>query len=84
MKKLLATNAMLVAVFFCGCLSPDTIEKDDILKVDNIEISNTKEATYTITSRDKYNLWKIKVEWTDSIGKFKVGDTVIIAKKYCH
>ena len=83
MKKLLATNAMLMAVFFCGCEWPDARMEKELI-IDNISIANTKEAEYTITSRDNSNTRGLRFLWTDSIGKFNIGDTVTIAKKHCY
>lgn len=82
MKKIDYIKSLLMAVLFYGCEMPDYIVKEDSeLIIYNIEISNTKKAQYTIINTDNLTGRTYSVVWTDSIGKFQVGDTVTITKK---
>lgn len=72
---------ILTLTFIC-CLPSCTNElsKDSVFIIEKIKLSNKHEAVYTMTDRNKYGKWKFNIDFTDSINKFSVGDTVHLVK----
>lgn len=57
------------------------VRKQTALIVKEINIVNEKEANYVIADQDRYGKFSTRIAFTDSIGKFSVGDTLILIKK---
>lgn len=85
-KNKLLTPLLLLIILFSSCMpSPDTNEK--IFIVYKIEISDNDVAYYHLTLENKtlksnnYSYRYLEFKYVDSIGKFKVGDTLYFQKQ---
>jgi hypothetical protein len=75
------TKAFFILLVMCCLFScTNTLDKDSVFIVEEIYLLNKHEAVYTMTDRNKYGKWKFNIDFTDSINKFSVGDTVRLVK----
>ena len=80
--SILALNKAFFILLVMCCFSSCTNElsKDSVFIIEEINLLNKNEAVYTMTDRNKYGKWKFNIDFTDSINKFSVGDTVRLVK----
>lgn len=67
---------LLVMCCFLSCTS--ILDENSVFIVEKISLLNKHKATYTMTDRNKDGKWKFHIDFTDSINKFSVGDTVLL------
>lgn len=85
MKKLLATNAVLMAVFFSSCgVDTPQFDGDKLFIVD--EITRHNDSVYIYKAKSWSNNDVLSQNKPTIITKeiFQIGDTLDIRKKYCH
>lgn len=64
----------------CFFSCTNTLKKDSVFIIEKISLLNKHESVYTMTDRDKYGKWSFNIDFTDSINKFSVGDTIRLVK----
>ena len=82
LSNLMKPALLIGAVMCCFSSCTNELSKDSVFIVEEINLLNKHEAVYTMTDRNKYGKWKFNIDFTDSINKFSVGDTVRLVKQH--
>lgn len=79
MKKLLYL-IIIVSFYSCDSFYSDRIDTESSLIVIKIEEISRNQTVYTITDYDKNRNNTFKLKFTDSLDKFRIGDTLYFTK----
>lgn len=74
-------SVFILLLLSCSSKVSNTVSEDKYLKVSEINISEKSKAVYTLAIWSGCHIYKVRLLWTDSIGKFDIGDTLILVKK---